>query len=73
MERQLNLWMGLGNERQMAWVERTWAVKVQRRMRSQGYISRRVMRVRFQNVGLWVRRAQVWRKEVDVRSVRRIS
>jgi hypothetical protein len=59
MERQLNLWMGLGNERRMACEERTCAVKVQRRMRSQGYISSRVMKTRFQNVGLWVRRTAV--------------
>jgi hypothetical protein len=51
MDRQENLWMGCGNERRMAWVESACAVKVQRRRRSQGYMRRRVMRVRVQEVG----------------------
>jgi hypothetical protein len=36
MERQEKRWIGCGKERRMAWGERTCAVNVQRRRRSQG-------------------------------------
>lgn len=56
MDRQEKRCIGYGNERRTACEESTCAVKVQRRRRSQGYMSSSVMRVKFQNVGSWMSR-----------------
>lgn len=56
IDRHEKRWMGLENVRRRACGERIWAVKVQRRTRSQGYSSTSVMAVRFQNVGFWMNR-----------------
>jgi hypothetical protein len=73
MERQLKRCIGWGKERRMACEERTCAVKVQRRMRNQGYISIKVMSVRFQNVGSRTSRVLIRRGDVDECAVRSMS
>jgi hypothetical protein len=66
MERQEKRWIGCRKERRMAWEERTWTVKVQRRRRSQGYIRRMVMRTRFQKVTSWISMVAMGSRDVDV-------